>query len=69
MTRLDTMRALLALPEVDGYHRQRGVKTPLAARPDVLRLSNPRVEAQQVKSMPRTRMAFVHGVHLGKRGA
>lgn len=66
MTRLDVMRALLAIPEKDGYHRQRGQKTPLAADRDVLRLSNPRAEAQQAKSKP-SRMAFVHAVHLGGR--
>jgi hypothetical protein len=31
MTRLNAMRALLALPEKDGYQRQRGLKTPLPA--------------------------------------
>jgi hypothetical protein len=53
MTRLNAMRALVALPERDGYQRQRGVKTPLPADRKALQMPNPR-------------MAFVHAVHLGK---
>jgi hypothetical protein len=66
MTRLDAMRALLALPETDGYQRQRGVKTLLPADRKALQMSNPRAEAQKPKTARPSRMAFVHAVHLGK---
>lgn len=69
MTRLDVWRALIALPETDGYHRQRGLKTPLPADRDALRLSNPRFERQQATPIAKSRMAFVHGVFEGKKGA
>jgi hypothetical protein len=65
MTRLNAMRALLALPDRDGYQRQRGLKTPPPADRKALH-SNPRAEAQQPKTARPSRMAFVHAVHLGK---
>lgn len=66
MTRLNAMRALLALPETDGYHRQRGLKTALPADQRALQIPNPRIAAQSPKTARPSRMAFVHAVHLGK---
>ena len=69
MTRLNAMRALLALPEKDGYQRHRGLKTPLPADHKALQMPNPRAEAERSKTAKPSRMAFVHGVHFGKKGA
>jgi hypothetical protein len=68
MTRLDAMRALLALP-CDGYLRSHNVVQ--AADGDKLRITRVKLRTKSTRKPRRkkaksSRLAFVRAVHIGK---